>query len=224
MSRITIIEGNTNEKDNVRTFFGKAEKGNDGVSPIVNVTRSNKIVTISVVDAEGEKSASVQDGFDPIVRTSKTGKVATVEIEDAIGTHSFDINDGETYEVPTNSVIGWESDDAIPNGYEEVDGPNDYSLEEKVIGKWVDGKPLYQKTIYISSLEAGDYPHGISDIEYITDIIGIQKNLYSNIWVPLWHYADQSFRIVVNRTNISIAGSLSSQMAYITLRYTKTTD
>lgn len=145
MSRLTIIEGNTNEKDNVRTFFGKAEKGDDGVSPEASVTKSNGIATITIKDANGTTNASIEDGFDPVVETSKTDGVATISITDAEGTHSFELNDGETYEIPTNGVIGWGSNDTIPNGYEEIMETNAYSTDEMKIGTWTDGKPLYRK-------------------------------------------------------------------------------
>lgn len=122
MSKITIIEGNSNDKDNIRAYMVKGEKGADGVSPTVEVERVNNEVFIDITDAEGTKSAVMEDGVSPTVTTSKTGGVTTVTITDIDGTHTATINDGETYEVPTNSVIGWSGTSAnIPGGYEETD-------------------------------------------------------------------------------------------------------
>lgn len=42
---------------------------------------------------------------------------------------------GTASSMPTGSIIGYDGD-TIPGGYEETDGPNDYSTTEKVIGKW----------------------------------------------------------------------------------------
>lgn len=43
--------------------------------------------------------------------------------------------------IPTNSVIGYDGS-TIPSGFEETDGPNDYSTSEKVIGKWISRKTI----------------------------------------------------------------------------------
>ena len=53
----------------------------------------------------------------------------------------------------------------ILNGKEYVGGENwhKYSTSERVIGEWIDGKPLYQKTIYHGqSIPAGTDNFGIS--------------------------------------------------------------
>ena len=39
-----------------------------------------------------------------------------------------------------------------------------YSTKEKVIGRWVDGKPLYQKTFYKSSVTASPSVRSSSDL------------------------------------------------------------
>ena len=45
--------------------------------------------------------------------------------------------------IPTGGIIDYEGD-TIPEGYEEVDSPDIHSTNEKVIGTWYDGKPLYR--------------------------------------------------------------------------------
>lgn len=122
MSKMIILEGNSNDKDNVRAYMVKGEPGNDGVSPTLTVNRDNKIVTVTATDPNGTTTATVEDGVSPTVTTSKTSGVTTVTITDIDGNHTATINDGETYEVPTNSVIGWDSLNSIPGGYEEITG------------------------------------------------------------------------------------------------------
>lgn len=232
MSRITIIEGNTNEKDNVRTFFGKAEKGNDGISPEASITKSNGIATITIKDANGTTNASIEDGFDPIVRTSKTGNVATVEIEDAIGTHSFDINDGETYEVPTNSVVGWDSSDTIPNGYEDAGDyfENIYSTSEVRIGTY-DGKPLYRKKVNVSSLPNNNTKTiNIPDVD-IVNCYGRAKPSSSTIYthtIPYMNIDNFDNSIALSYTGawitIKTKSDYSNYVGYLIVEYTLTTD
>lgn len=95
MSKITIIEGNSNDKDNVRNFMVKGEKGADGVSPNASVTRGEGKVTINVTDAEGTTSADVFDGVSPTITTSKTDGTTTITITDIEGTKTATIKDGE---------------------------------------------------------------------------------------------------------------------------------
>ena len=45
---------------------------------------------------------------------------------------------------------------------------NEYSTKEKIVSKWIDGKPLYRKTIFVSSLpnneDAKEYSHNIKNM------------------------------------------------------------
>lgn len=94
MSKITIIEGNSDDKDQVRNFMVKGEPGNDGVSPTVETSKTGDTATIVITDGEGEHEFELKDGVSPTVSTSKTGKVTTVTITDADGPHTATINDG----------------------------------------------------------------------------------------------------------------------------------
>lgn len=88
MAKMTILEGNSNDKDNVRAFMVKGEKGDPGVSPTFE--------------------------------TRRTARGGIIEITDVEGTEELELYDGESYEIPTNGVIGWASEDTIPGGYEEI--------------------------------------------------------------------------------------------------------
>lgn len=91
MSKMTIIEGNSNDKDNTRVFMVKGEKG---VSPTVSATKEGKVATVTVTDFEGTDTVEIDDGFSPIVEMSKTAGVTTITITDAEGTHTSQISDG----------------------------------------------------------------------------------------------------------------------------------
>lgn len=117
MSTITIIQGNNNDKDNTRAYM---VKGEPGVSPTLSSSREGTTTTVTMTDYEGTHTFDIEDGVSPTVETSKTAGVTTVTITDYEGEHTATINDGETYEVPVNGVIGWDSSTAIPAGYEEV--------------------------------------------------------------------------------------------------------
>ena len=91
---------------------------------------------------------------------NKTTNAPSVRVVEEIKNNTY---------VPTDAIIAYDGD-TIPEGYEEVDGLNDYSTEEKVVGKWVDGKPLYRKTYNTYTEENGVYFLDRSDFTAIADI------------------------------------------------------
>lgn len=62
MSTITIIQGNSNDKDNTRAYMVKGEKGDTGVSPTVSISKTGTVTTITITDAEGTHTAEIHDG------------------------------------------------------------------------------------------------------------------------------------------------------------------
>lgn len=107
MSKITIIEPNTSDKDQIRNYLVKGERGDDGVSPTVETSKTGDTATITITDVEGEHEVELKDGVSPTVETSKSGKVTTVTITDAEGTHTATINDGE--DGATTNIINSET-------------------------------------------------------------------------------------------------------------------
>lgn len=101
-TKITIIEGNSNDKDQTRNYF---VKGADGISPSAKVTRGTGKATLEVTDAEGTTTSDIFDGVSPTVETSKTSGVTTIIITDAEGTHTATINDGATANIIDSSTL-----------------------------------------------------------------------------------------------------------------------
>ena len=61
MSKMTIIEGNSNDKDNVRAYM---VKGEPGVSPTIGVSKEDGVTTLTIKDAEGTHTETIADGDD----------------------------------------------------------------------------------------------------------------------------------------------------------------
>jgi len=119
-----------------------------------------------------------------------------------------------------------------------------YSTDEKIVGVWTDGKPLYQKTYYFSALGNGttssvahtSIPTNITNLDIITKIEGVAydklnsmhfipvpvtSGVNSNEWdVSCWAITQNGTHNLV----ISVARDMRSYSAYMTLQYTKTTD
>lgn len=110
---------------------------------------------------------------------------------------------------------------------------NDYSTDEQIVGSWIDGKPLYQKTI-----DCGANPTGAQDGTVIATIpemgIGFIKCAYlsnNEITVSLPRVIPTSvpWEISVNISNKDIvynsgASTASYGNVIVTVCYTKTTD
>ena len=98
-----------------------------------------------------------------------------------------------------------------------------FSEEEKEIGVWLDGKPLYQKSfVFTSSLTISDNwtstPFSISDIEKIIDGIIWRVDSSGSVYIDT-NKDGNNIRISTKSKNTNFAvGSV------LTVRYTKTTD
>ena len=106
-----------------------------------------------------------------------------------------------------------------------------YSTSEKVIGTWIDGKPLYEKTVHIGAMTKDtswhSTNHNISNFKDLIDMKGIAKGSgewYSfNVFRPVTSigimlYATTTYIGYMNNYSDNISDS------YVTIQYTKTTD
>ena len=112
-----------------------------------------------------------------------------------------------------------------------------YSTTEQVVGTWVDGKPIYEKTVHFTTGLRNTYnrePHGIVDINKIWIDFGnsfVDKSSSSNIiynGIMPYSTSPASFQMMAQVGDAGIdyrvAADLENKDCYITLRYTKTTD
>ena len=127
--------------------------------------------------------------------------------------------------------------DDVPYGANNPDflapTPFIYSEDEEQVGIWIDGKPLYQKTVSCGALpNAGtkQVSHGVSNIDTITRVFGFANGGSGCMPIP-YSTNSTSANIGVNITadnaNINLfTGSDRSNIinTYVTIQYTKTTD
>lgn len=104
-----------------------------------------------------------------------------------------------------------------------------YSTSEHVVGEWIDGKPLYEKTINFGALP-NTTTKSISlssDTKLVIDIEGFvnRSGYYRPLPYPTYE-ANYGIRVGVDNNQLVVATGVdwSSYSAYITIRYTKTTD
>lgn len=119
-----------------------------------------------------------------------------------------------------------------PSGIEGFP-PLIYSDEEREIGVWRDGKPLYQKTIdfgYLPSDTATKaVAHGISNLGRVVSVDALGFNS-SGVGMPIPKVSHLGLQYIVDiattdtTINITCGMDRSSYYVYVTITYTKTTD
>ena len=113
-------------------------------------------------------------------------------------------------------------------------GSHNYSTTEQVIGTWIDGKPLYEKTIdfgYLPNADASTVQTGLSNIIARS----INGHCYSastgqSLPIPYANPSSGVWQITVYISNygssigIRTGNDRTDMYAYVTIQYTKTTD
>lgn len=116
-----------------------------------------------------------------------------------------------------------------------INEKSSYSTEEKVVGEWIDGKPIYRKVIHYSkptNETASSIPFTeYTTVETVVSVSGISKisgswRMFPNLYSEDVSTYNQSI-YDINETILICYSTWYAQRAaeiYITLEYTKTTD
>ena len=118
----------------------------------------------------------------------------------------------------------------VPQGYGYVSSGDIYSFEERKIGVWCNGKPLYQKTIDFGAIPNSTTKtvnHGIENIEniwYVDAVTNYTGIVFGGI-MPIV-YSGKTFRVACRESAVEIVTNENwdNYTALVTVRYTKTTD
>ena len=113
------------------------------------------------------------------------------------------------------------------NDWSVISGSNIYSTKESVVGKWVDGKPVYKKTISVPGAASGSLliAHNISNIKRVVKSEAVATNDNGTSYPDNNDY----FTLKINKiddTSIdaNIASAFEGWNVHFILEYTKTTD
>lgn len=100
-----------------------------------------------------------------------------------------------------------------------------YSTSEVATGfTWIDGSPIYKKSIYVSSLgnnTAISTPHNISNLERVVEINAVMENAGGDGYWPIPYAGADNMGISGTSVTIRSNMDLTSYHAYVTLYYTK---
>lgn len=127
----------------------------------------------------------------------------------------------------TNGIAYFIKDSTEAEGFP----PLIYSDEEREVGVWRDGKPLYQKTLngtFPSNTTTNEF--NIPNIETLIDAAGFVLNTPNIQHFPATYTSSAFINVIYNgttqRINVNRASSSnwSGKAFYVTIWYTKTTD
>lgn len=121
-----------------------------------------------------------------------------------------------------------------------IDTNCNYSLDEQQIGTWIDGRPLYQKTIKVEiptydgteNWKAYYFPINVENIDWINLYSGtLQKKNTGTVFSLLINsLSGESYSISTDIENNNVAVYVGKNLyqntyaGYITIQYTKNTD
>lgn len=145
----------------------------------------------------------------------------------------LNVTDNSTDEVTEVESVGLNQDsmddvlNASVSGNQVASNGLVYSTEEQVVGKWIDGKPIYQKTFQLNTLVDGNvFLTGVDtliDNEYV--VIRTDGASQNSIGVTPSNEIQSGF-FIGKKADGGVApynrGSLPASSAIVTVRYTKT--
>ena len=158
-------------------------------------------------------------------RDSSTGATGKARYASASDT-------GSTYDTnftsrPTNTSVLY----CIATKNIFMDAGSNYSLDEQVVGTWVNGKPLYQKTIIISGCSPNTWnttAHNIANVDDVVEETAMVRCTNGTIYCIGFRTTEVCGMIQATATNVGCY--LGTHTVYnnavvtITIKYTKTTD
>ena len=111
-------------------------------------------------------------------------------------------------------------------GIKFISQQHEYSTEEKVVGKWIDGKPIYEKVINVENFIIGNNEITLENLDTIINysgslIISGDKRVFPFI------QNNTSSKVIINdynNTRIVVNSAFNCNNIYIIIQYTKTTD
>lgn len=162
----------------------------------------------------------------------------TMPAEDNLQFKGLGVTDNSTDGVTEVESIGLNQDslDDVTDGSignEIINNGMTYSTNEQIVGKWIDGKPLYQKTVDLGAISANTWNDGtilIPDVDMImkVDFVAIQNSgryvseyyRTSNDMLTQWilKLPSDTYPMELCLTTTALTHR------YVTIRYTKTTD
>ena len=216
----------------VGNITGGGGGGGDTVVITPVVTSGTKIADVSVNGVEKDLYCPTpptppEIDITPVV-TSGT-KIATIEVDgnevDLYAPNSTQVNITPVQQsgtkIATIGVNGVNTDLYAPNN-----GGHEYSTTEHVVGTWIDGRPVYEKTFTFITNSTIYYIPDTTDINHLINVSGFANKENNDFYIP---YSDGSDNISIaytvnNGIRIFSSNYFNGAEYTLTIQYTKSSD
>ena len=138
--------------------------------------------------------------------------------------------DGMGDSMPIGSIVEYNGAD-IPDGWEVLpdEGESIYSQEERRVGTWINGEPLYQKVVDFGSLPNTNYKDvslGVDENVIVTQLTGVAYSASGNaLALPyaagVGYEISLSYQYETKHIRIQTYGDRSACTAMIVVQYIK---
>ena len=111
----------------------------------------------------------------------------------------------------------------------ELDGRDNYSTSEAIIGKWIDGRPIYRKVIDFGALPNNTHKevaHNIADLDLVIKLYGCAKAPNAFAVLPYVTVEDGNYQIALEITATDVVVwtdyDRSAYSGHVVVEYLKT--
>lgn len=192
----------------------------------LEIVKQGLDIVDNVLSSDTDKALSAKQGY---LLSAAVGDINDRLDGLVIPEDITDLNDVDINNIQDGQVLAWDEEtEKFVNVNQSAGASVIYSYDEQLIGQWVDGSNLYEKTIDIGALPntatTRSYAHNISGniVHYRASAI---DSAGVTIELPFYSTAaNYNIGIYVTSTNIVIDTQRNSSNyahCYVTLRYTK---
>ncbi len=236
-SLIRVYSSNADIIPISRTLSGNSltvtyEPQTSNIDVAVEIVKAGLDIVDNLTSTDADKALSANMG--KILGEAVNALVEVVEGLD-IPDNITDLDDVDINNLQDGQVLAWDADASkFVNVTPEQSSGEEYSLDEKVVGKWVNGETLYQKGFYVNAL-----PSSAGVITVATGLSNVGVCMLYHTWSSLFGSLNvvrcESASAVTYGVGcwVSVAGGVptisievgrdrSSSDAYVFIRYTKT--
>ena len=240
----TLSNLTTTNKTNLVSAVNEVNDKTSTIGDVTTLTTTNKTNLVSAVNEVNSKTTGIGDLSD-LATASKTDLVSAInEVDGNVGNLSTlsttskastvsAINELVTKEGSLNDLETTSKASLVSAINELATKTEVYSTSEVVTNKrWINGKTVYRKVIpFTTGTTAGDLgvKHGISDLEYVIDVMGMSEPAGQTNFYPLPSiYRDLTpstmigiYRVDSTQVVLTYGGERTNESGYIIIEYTK---
>ena len=211
-----------------KTFIDTLPSSTTSKDIPLNISNIDRIVSLKGI-------AIRSDGATAQIEHARTDDTIWSMINGAKTVLSINIKDSSYINQPVHFTVQYtKTTDTAGSGSWTPQGvpTHHYSTDEQVIGTWIDGSTLYQKTVHTGALSTGEgtKPHNISNFGTLINATGIAYYSGYTLTFPFISIGQNSWNLgiggadtnnIITEVGSSFTGNSAITDSYITLQYTK---